>query len=157
MYHSYYIHVRNLAFSLKLISRFVIDSESAERSVDPRVADVLFILSLANSVVNPYVYGSYASEMRSKVFKWKIGRGGAAANGSGEGNSNNLALMTNRMTTMNDTSSTRNRTRSKWKFEVQVWSGKLFHGFFAPFSRPLQQEPFHVPLEASRRKRAEKS
>ncbi len=44
--------------------RFVVDSESAIRSVDPRVADVLFILSLTNSVVNPYVYGSYASETR---------------------------------------------------------------------------------------------
>ena len=44
--------------------------ESAMKSIDPRVADVLFILTLTNSVVNPYVYGSYASEMRSKCFQW---------------------------------------------------------------------------------------
>ena len=46
------------------------DSASALRHVDPRVADVLFILTLTNSVVNPYVYGSYASETRTKCFKW---------------------------------------------------------------------------------------
>lgn len=49
---------------------FLIDSDSAMRSVDPRVADVLFILTITNSVVNPYVYGSYASEMRTKCLKW---------------------------------------------------------------------------------------
>jgi hypothetical protein len=32
------------------------------KHVDPRVADVLFILTLTNSVVNPYVYGSYARD-----------------------------------------------------------------------------------------------
>ncbi|TRY67473.1 hypothetical protein TCAL_05353 [Tigriopus californicus] len=49
---------------------FLIDSDSVEKSVDPRVADVLFILTITNSVVNPYVYGSYASEMRTKCLKW---------------------------------------------------------------------------------------
>ncbi len=46
------------------------DPDSAEKGVDPRVADVLFVLTITNSVVNPYVYGSYASEMRNKCFKW---------------------------------------------------------------------------------------
>ncbi len=45
----------------------MIDRESAMASVDPRVADVLFILTLTNSVVNPYVYGSYASETRCEI------------------------------------------------------------------------------------------
>ena len=47
-----------------LVSRFLADPESVQRSLDPRIADVLFILTITNSVVNPYVYGSYASEMR---------------------------------------------------------------------------------------------
>jgi hypothetical protein len=40
------------------------------RLVEPRLADVLFILTITNSVVNPYVYGSYASEMRTKCLSW---------------------------------------------------------------------------------------
>jgi len=47
-----------------------LDAESALRLVEPRLADVLFILTITNSVVNPYVYGSYASEMRTKCLKW---------------------------------------------------------------------------------------
>lgn len=62
------IQKQALSFTLNSVlaffSRFVLDPESAMESVDPRVADVLFILSLTNSVVNPYVYGSYASETR---------------------------------------------------------------------------------------------
>jgi hypothetical protein len=54
--------------------RFLLDQASAEQLVDPRLADVLFILTISNSVVNPYVYGSYASEMRGKCLKWCGGR-----------------------------------------------------------------------------------
>ena len=50
--------------------RFLLDMESAKRLIDARFADVMFILTITNSVVNPYVYGSYASEMRAKCFKW---------------------------------------------------------------------------------------
>ena len=52
---------------LFFLSRFLVDPESVQRSMDPRIADVLFILTITNSVVNPYVYGSYASEMRFVV------------------------------------------------------------------------------------------
>ena len=57
----------------EFLRRFLLDQASAERLVDPRLADVLFILTISNSVVNPYVYGSYASEMRGKCLKWWCG------------------------------------------------------------------------------------
>ncbi len=54
---------------MSLCCRFIFAPESAMHHMDPRLADVLFILSLTNSVLNPYVYGSYASEMRSMRFR----------------------------------------------------------------------------------------
>ena len=63
---------------------FLADPVSAQAAVDPRVADVLFILTITNSVVNPYIYGSYASEMRSKFLKW-FGGGGGDRRGRGQG------------------------------------------------------------------------
>ena len=77
--------------------RFLLDPASALRHVDPRVADVLFILTITNSVVNPYVYGSYASEMRTKCLSW-FGLGGLAGRnrrGGGTGSNDNAGRRNN--------------------------------------------------------------
>lgn len=40
----------------------MLDFETAEKLVDPRIREVLFVTAVSNSCVNPFLYGNYMKE-----------------------------------------------------------------------------------------------